>query len=271
MTRDKRAKKDARERSAITGERYVEARRRTARGKRYFENDCCANCLKRLPDEVEGLFCSEVCSQTAETVRYWRRIVRDGRIEQPDIAEAVRTRVAHLMGGGYHRSARQLSASARHQVWERDKGICVLCGKRGTEIDHIEGDSSELDNLQLLCTACHHTKTNERMSPAGPEHVAAILSLQVQRVTPTEPALLCDDEERWPREWAGLKRARRGRLLTVLEDFGLDPDEFRGMSRSDLLFELQSYIADSYDEGEYDDDTGYGPYSYFARAMAKDD
>ena len=128
-------------------------------GDRYFEDDCCANCLQQLPDDEEGLFCSELCSQTASTIRYWRRIVRDGRIEQPDVRLAIRTRVAHLLAGGYQEAARRLSPTSRVQVWERDGGRCVLCGQPGAEIDHITDDSRELGNLQLLYAACHRAKT----------------------------------------------------------------------------------------------------------------
>jgi hypothetical protein len=34
-------------------------------------------------------------------VRYWRRVVRDGRDERPDVREAVCTRIAFLLAGGY--------------------------------------------------------------------------------------------------------------------------------------------------------------------------
>lgn len=113
MTSNERAKRDARGRAARTGEPYTLARRRTTRSERYFEDDCCASCLQRLPDDTEGLFCSELCSQTASTIRYWRRVVRDGRIDQTDVQEAIRTRVAHLLAGGYHEAARRLSPSIR--------------------------------------------------------------------------------------------------------------------------------------------------------------
>ena len=93
MTSSKRAKRDARDRAASTGEPYTLARRRTARGDRYFEDDRCASCLQQLPDDEEGLFCSELCSQTASTIRYWRRVVRDGRAGQPDVRLCDRTRV----------------------------------------------------------------------------------------------------------------------------------------------------------------------------------
>jgi len=217
-----------------------------------------------------------LCSQTASAIRYWRRIVRDGRIDQPDVREAIRTRVAHLLADGYHEAARRLSLAVRDRVWERDDGHCVRCGETGAEIDHINGDAPDLSNLQLLCAACHRAKTADRMRPASQEQAATVAALYATRVQPDAPALLCDDEQRWQREWPALKTARRQRLLNDLEDMGLDPDEFRGASRAEILDAIadeQDAWADALDDGGWteDDDTGYGPYSYFVHAMAKDD
>jgi hypothetical protein len=271
MTSSKRAKRDARDRAAKTGEPYTLARRRTARSERYFEDDHCASCLRRLPDDEESLFCSELCSQTASTIRYWRRIVRDGRIGQPDVQQAIRTRVAHLLAGGYHEAARRLSPAVRARVWERDGGRCVSCGQPGAEIDHIASDSPDLGNLQLLCADCHQTKTTARMRPASPEQAAEVTALYQARVQPEVPVLLCDDEQGWARQWRGLKKARRQRLLDLLDEAGLDPGDFRGASRAEILDAIEDEM--DYDDGGWteDDDTGYGPYSYFAHAMAKDD
>jgi 5-methylcytosine-specific restriction endonuclease McrA len=272
MTSSKRAKRDARDRAARTGEPYTLARRRTARGERYFEDDHCASCLRRLPESEEGLFCSELCSQTASTIRYWRRIVRDGRIGQPDIQQAIRTRVAHLLAGGYHEAARRLSPVIRAQVWDRDGGRCVFCGQPGAEIDHIAGDSPDRGNLQLLCPVCHQAKTTARMTPASPVQAAEVTALYKTRVQPEAPALLCDDEQGWSRQWRDLKKARRQRLMELLTEAGLDPGDFRGVSRAEILEAIEDEM-DYDDDGGWteDDDTGYGPYSYFAHAMAKDD
>jgi hypothetical protein len=276
MTSNKQAKRDARDRQRRTGEPYAVARRRTARRERYFEADCCANCLERLPDEVEGLFCSELCSQMAETMRYWRRVVRDRRIDRPDVRDAVSTRVAHLLAGGYRKAARRLGSEVRRQVWQRDGGRCVRCGQPGDEIDHIRDDSPELGNLQLLCTNCHHAKTAERMVPASDDQSAAVDALYTTRVLPDTPALLCDDEQRWRQEWRALKKARRQRLLDQMDDMGLDNKNFRGASRAEMIAAIDDEIdtvSDELDSGGWteDDDSGYGPYSYFAHAMAKDD
>jgi len=66
--------------------------------------------------------------------------------------------------------------SAKSVVWERDKGVCRRCGKtsRGSSsgtslhVHHIESFEnvdlrSDVDNLVLLCAACHgfvHSKKN---------------------------------------------------------------------------------------------------------------
>jgi len=272
MTDNKRAKRDARERQRKTGERYVAARRRSAQHERYFEADCCANCLERLPDDVEGLFCSELCMQTCDTVRYWRRVVRDGRYERPDVREAVGTRVAFLLAGGYGKAARRLSRDIRNQVWARDGAVCRQCGKPGEEIDHIEGDSPDPDNLQLLCKDCHRAKTNERMRPATGEQKKLIAALVATRVEPEVPALLADDEVRWKAEWSSLKKARRERLLDEMRAVGLDLANYLGASRAELIDALCDELEyDDYEARGIDDDSGFGPDSYFAHAMAKGD
>lgn len=278
MTTNKRAKRDARERQERTGERYVAARRRSARRERMFEDDCCANCLERLPDDVDGLFCCELCMQTADTVRYWRRVVRDSRADQPDVRDAVRTRVAFLLAGGYGKAARRLPSHIRDAVWRRDDGLCGRCGQPGEEIDHVDGDSAEMDNLQLLCKSCHHAKTRERMRPATPEQQALVAEMYANRVLADVPALLADDQDEWQRIWSKLKKARRQRLLDNMVEVGLDPADYRRRTRAEMVDALADEMA-AYDEAWDDEysgdpgsfDGGYGPNSYFAHAMAKDD
>lgn len=188
MTSNSRSKRDARERVQATGERYTVARRQTGRppGRR-FAADHCANCLNPLPDEVAALFCSELCGQTAEFVRYLRRVTRDGRINDPDVQYATQVRMAHLVAGGYAKTARHLSTAIRAQVRERDGGRCRYCGKPGDEIDHSAGDSSDLANLQLLCRACHHAKTDRQMIPAD-QNAKEVVSKIRRRVESDVPA-----------------------------------------------------------------------------------
>lgn len=52
-----------------------------------------------------------------------------------------------------------LYARTRKWAYERDKGLCVLCGEMATEVHHItfrsQGGLSNLNNLACLCRDCH--------------------------------------------------------------------------------------------------------------------
>ena len=192
----------------------------TGPADRHFIDDHCANCLERLPDDVEALYCSAWCSEVSETVRYLRRVVRDGRIEQPDVQLAVATRNAFLLAGSYRALGRTLPPATRAEVLHRDDGLCQLCGKPGTEIDHIDGSSADPENLQLLCADCHHAKTAENIVPASPEQSALLRALFDTRVVPDEPQLLADDDLRWAGIWSQLKAQRKERTIARLVGAG---------------------------------------------------
>jgi transcriptional regulator with XRE-family HTH domain/5-methylcytosine-specific restriction endonuclease McrA len=193
---------------------------RTSSFDRRFVEDRCANCLRPLRNRARSLFCGEGCRQIAETVRYWRRVTRDARIDQPDVQLALRTRLAHLLAGGYPKVTRRLTVEIRRQVVDRDHGRCRNCGAVGTEIDHIHDSSHQLANLQLLCTACHQSKTTGRMVPASTEQRQLIELFQHLRVVPESPALLCDDDHEWAIVERDLRHQRWQRLMaeTVHQD-----------------------------------------------------
>lgn len=52
-----------------------------------------------------------------------------------------------------------LYARTRKWAYERDEGLCVLCGTQATEVHHIVFRSqmglSNLSNLACLCRDCH--------------------------------------------------------------------------------------------------------------------
>jgi hypothetical protein len=235
---------------------------------RYFLDDHCANCLEPLPEEVEALFCSSWCGEIADAVRYQRRVTRDGRIDDPLVKEAVQIRNAFLLAGGYRALGRTMSVATRVAVKTRDGGKCLVCGKAGTEIDHIDGSSGELDNLQLLCADCHHNKTAENLVPASPEQRTQLMALFVARALPDTPILLADDEVEWQTSWRGLKKARKDRFLSELKAQGV---EMFGMKTRAEMIEALNWEPDQFVGVTEDDDSGYGPDSYFARGMEKDD
>lgn len=154
---------------------------------RRFEPDRCANCFEPLPASYEHrpwLFCSVLCRETANTVRYWRKTSRNGQFEaDPEVRQAIGIRLAHMLAGGYNADTRRIPVDVRALVIERDRA-CVKCGGPGEEIDHINGDSSDSGNLQLLCKNCHHAKTAERLVPASDEQSDRIFAMLVERVIP---------------------------------------------------------------------------------------
>ena len=188
---------------------------------RHFIDDHCANCLEPLPDDVEALFCSTWCNEIATAVRYQRGASRDGRINDPLVQEAIMVKNAFLLAGGYQALGRTLPPSVRVEVKIRDDGKCRVCGKVGTDIDHIDGSSADLDNLQLLCKDCHNAKTTENLVPASDEQRAWLIALNVTRIMPPVPKLLADDNEQWQHVWRALKSARRDRLLAELAAAGV--------------------------------------------------
>lgn len=289
MTKDKRAKDAARARSTRTGESYAASRRKTVERVPFdarlvelsdrltpdattrFEADRCANCFRPLPDDVEGLFCDSWCNEIADNVRYWRRANRDGRVADPEVQRAIRTKVAFMLAGGYDSLGRRLTASTRSQVKERDDGKCVQCGNPGTEIDHIAGSSSDLSNLQLLCGDCHQAKTRRNMVPAGAGEPLIVELLFQRRVLPELAPRLADDQVEWPKRWRQLKRERRERFIARLQAAGIDTSGT--WTWAAMVLELEDALADAVVgiSVTEDDDSGYGPNSYFARAMARDD
>ena len=173
----------------------------------------CLNCDKPMPPQVAPgtLFCSDICRQRADTVRYGRRIFRDGRVEDPLVADAFRTKMAFAVTEvGYARIVRELDLETRQTVIARDGGKCVLCAAPGTEIDHIVDSSSELTNLQLLCHDCHMEKTQQKFRPIEPASSGDLIWAQLmERIRSPLPLRLCDDEVAWPSAWRKIAAERR--------------------------------------------------------------
>ena len=169
----------------------------------------CPNCNNPIGEPV--LFCSDLCKDEAKFVRYFRACDADGRLEQDDVQEALRIRLAHILGGGYPERLRQLSKEIRETVIARDKGQCQSCGGPGNQIDHTRGSSNDLENLQLLCPKCHNEKTTAGFvtisAETHPEKWAKRESL-LARVHAPKPTRLCDGSD-WNKLWRVLRKARR--------------------------------------------------------------
>ncbi|MGH7452359.1 MAG: HNH endonuclease [bacterium] len=160
------------------------------------------------------LFCSEACSDEAKFVRYVRRCRKDGREWDPDVNEAIKIRLAFILGGGYPEQKRQLSSSIRAAVIARDNERCQKCGQPGDQIDHIRGSSNSLENLQLLCRFCHNLKTKASMvtiTPDSPqwEKCNAKKNALMKRIDAKKTKRACDDDEAWPSAWRSYWRKRK--------------------------------------------------------------
>lgn len=170
----------------------------------------CANCSSVI--EGTKMYCSQLCSQEAEWVRYVRRCRRDGRDQRSDVIEVIRIRLAHILAGGYDKLARKLLDSVREAIIKRDQGRCRVCGQPADEIDHISGSSSDPDNLQLLCDLCHNKKTVAsfvRITKDSHPEAWEKAQLLKRRAAAKGPLQLCDSEE-WGELQKQLLQKRRG-------------------------------------------------------------
>lgn len=186
----------------------------------------CLNCEAPLIGATQSmLFCGSYCQEESKYVRYHRRVLRDGRINQQDVAGALQTRRALLLGGGYNQRARQLSPKVRESVFTRTGGRCAKCGAEATEIDHIYSTFPDglnhPDNLQPLCRSCHDLKTQAGMVPlfelsdvdrAAAERRIFEWEMRIQTPTPRRPS---DDELNWEKVWRQLSRERRELLFVT--------------------------------------------------------
>jgi 5-methylcytosine-specific restriction endonuclease McrA len=175
----------------------------------------CVNCGAELAELVRPyLFCSPLCQEEAHTVRYARRVVRDSRIKDPLVKEAVDIRIAFVLGGGYARAERELSAAQRQAIFERDAWKCRICGTaEATQIDHIagptNGDINHPDNLQAVCDPCHRAKTRESfVSITSAEQQQKAEEIRF-RIRAPEPFRVSDDEIHWPTAWRALASNRK--------------------------------------------------------------
>jgi 5-methylcytosine-specific restriction endonuclease McrA len=180
----------------------------------------CVNCDRPIEHpRFPYLYCSQLCRQEAKYVRYSRSVLKDGRIEQPDVQEALSIRLASILGGGYPERERHLTPEAREAAFLRDGSRCRICGAAATEIDHIGppigGDINHPDNLQL-CGPCHRQKTVESFQivtrESDPEKWAWCEEQKdrlMARVLAPQPMRPCDDETNRETEWHFVAQERK--------------------------------------------------------------
>lgn len=186
----------------------------------------CVNCDSVVVvSSRPTLYCSLRCQQNAKFVRYFRGCIKDGRIQDPLVREAIRTRLAFAFSerGYYDERTRKIPFVLRKQVIERYKGLCRKCGAEGSEIDHVASDQNKLENLQLLCRDCHSQKTVANLIPLTPAHEkyseirerAEHLRSRVVAVAPQRP---CDDDRNWNTIYSQIIAGQRQLLKQAKED-----------------------------------------------------
>lgn len=167
----------------------------------------CANCEADLVVTPSiSLLCGDYCKEWAKHVRYFRSAEADGRaFTDPLVAEAMRTRLAHLVAGGYPDRDRRLPDQIRREVLARNGGLCVACGERpAAEVDHIDGSSPDPANLQGLCHSCHQAKTESHFVLMDDQD-RAVRDAFLDHVRESEPVMLAHDAC-WAEEWRQLHR-----------------------------------------------------------------
>jgi hypothetical protein len=156
----------------------------------------CANCARIVISiSRQRTYCSDLCSQVADFVRYFQRVRTDGRWNYPDIIEALGVKLAHIAAGGYDDRGRSLHAATREEILLRDGGLCRKCGEPGNEIVHIAGSSADHANLQVLCHECHLVKTQKAMVPAAPDVAATVHHPIQERAVEVPNRQPCDDTD----------------------------------------------------------------------------
>jgi 5-methylcytosine-specific restriction endonuclease McrA len=182
----------------------------------------CANCDSPGITLQAPLFCSQRCRQAAELVRYVRGCRRDGRDQVADVQEAIRMRLAMVLGGGYPERERVVGAETRAEVFGRAGGRCEQCGRvldfdRSTgdpdaiaTIQHMRGDSNEIDNLQAFCRRCNIDDAQSRFVPLQAGSGAAKMATELEQGwSVAKPMRLCDDDLEWKTRWRGLTKTAR--------------------------------------------------------------
>jgi hypothetical protein len=182
----------------------------------------CANCdavfTASGARSITYLFCSPLWREIAKHVRWARRKVADDTIDRPDIAEALQTRVALMLSGGYPEQARRVRPEVREQLRVRSGGCCEQCGQKfligaGAEdrrftVHHVRGSSNDLANLRAYCSRCNTADVQSRMRPVTDADTRRRARAFERRYLAKRPMRACDDEQRWPKAWRTIGKRR---------------------------------------------------------------
>ena len=206
--------------------------------KSEFESGRCVNCDGDGVTLKTPLYCTPRCRQSAELIRHVRACRRDGRDRNPDVVEAMGTRLAMVLGGGYPQQERRVPSETRQLVFERAGGKCQECGRvlsfdptsedpdSVATIQHVSGNSSDLDNLLAFCRRCNLADAQSRFVPVAPGSAEAEYATELRlRWTADKPLRICDDDQRWNDIWRDLAKEAKDALEFEAELIAAGSDE----------------------------------------------
>jgi hypothetical protein len=199
-----------------------------------WETLSCVNCAKDI--EEKKLYCGTFCSEFAGAVRYVRRAIADGRINDSDVQEGIGAKLLMLTGGGYPRLERALSKIERDAIFSRDNQTCQICSKAATQIDHIAGSSNDPTNLRAICRSCNigaafasAKSVNAADDPESFERISRLFEEFASRVAAKHNVRLCDDPSTWDNLQKSVLAHRRANfedLLAAQDDGWEDIDGY---------------------------------------------
>jgi len=146
-------------------------------------------------------------------VRYARRTRARGVFDRPDVQEAITIRLGLIIGsGGYDTKGRRIPSETRAEVYALAAGKCQKCGQKFGEdfdsqrtIQHLNGSSSDIVNLQAWCMRCNKDDVLGKMVPITDEEDAEAAIMIEMRWEAKKPLRLCDDEVHWESMWRNLQ------------------------------------------------------------------
>lgn len=100
---------------------------------------------------------------------------RQGLMADSDVAKKSGIYAYVFDGDERHLQLRAFDGNTRREVYERQKGVCAICGKRFAfeemEADHVtpwaEGGHTVAANCQMLCRTCNRRKSDKRTGTRG--------------------------------------------------------------------------------------------------------
>ena len=127
------------------------------------------------------LYCSPGCQYFARVIRHIRVLVDSGvPLNEGQIIGIGQQAYPWVSNGqGYYR---YVPKATRLEVFARDEQTCQSCGAPATDIDHIEGGSAELENLQALCAKCNRQKMLSNLVPITDESKRQEIAIRIGRI-----------------------------------------------------------------------------------------